>query len=238
MIGRRIDLPVAGMHDEAGRRADRQRRAFGDRMGDGNELDVERTDRDPRAGPDDLDRDLGRAGLAEPARLGEPGRERRGVDLRAEARPQLRQRADVVFVGVGDDDADEVLLHLLDEADIRHDEVDAGQVVAGERDAEIDHQPLAPLRRPIAVERAIHPDFAEPSERREHELAVVSHSRWAFPHAQTGRRRRAARHPGPAISRGRRPRSPRFRPPRETAIGRPRQVLRRRRRDGRGRPRS
>ena len=188
--GRRIDLPVAGMHDEAGRRADRQRRAFRNRVGDGHELDVEWADRDPRAGPDDLDRDLGRAGLAEPAHFGEPGRERRGVHLRAEARPQLRQRADVVFVGMGDDDADEVLLHLLDEADIRHDEVDAGQVVAGERDAEIDHQPLAPLRRPIAVERAIHPDFAEPSQRREHELVVVSHSRWAFPHAQTGRRRR------------------------------------------------
>ena len=41
---RRVDLPVAGVHDEAGRRADRQRAALGNRMGDGDEFDVERAD--------------------------------------------------------------------------------------------------------------------------------------------------------------------------------------------------
>ncbi len=95
----------------------------------------------------------------------------------------------MVFVRMGDDDADEVLLRLLDEADVGHDEIDAGQVVAGEGDAEIDHQPFARLRRPIAVERAIHADFAEAAEGREHEFAVVCHSGRAFPRGRSGRSR-------------------------------------------------
>ena len=234
----RVDLPVAGVDDEAGRRPDRQRRAFRDRMGDRHELDVERADRHARAGPDDLDRNLRRARLAEPARLGEAGGEGRGVDLSAEARPQIGERADVVLVRVGDDDADEVLPHLLDEADVRHDRVDARQVLAGEGDAEIDHQPFARLRRPVTVERAIHADFAQAPEGREHELAVVVHSGWAFPHElgrtrRDGRAIRFRRYPevggldrlGSAFAR-------------ETAIGRPRQALRRRPPGGRGRRRS
>ena len=184
-----VDLPVAGMDDEAGRRADRERRALRDRMGDGNEFDVERADLEPRARLDDPDRNLRRARLAEPARFGEAGGEGRRIDLDAEARPQLGQRADMVLVRMGDDDADEILLHLLDEADVGHDEIDARQVVAGEGDAEVDHQPLARLRRAIAVERAIHSDFAQAPERREHELAVVCHSVPAFPRKRSGRSR-------------------------------------------------
>ena len=61
--------------------------------------------------------------------------------------------------------------------EIRHDEIDARQVVAREGDAEIDHQPLAIARRPEAIERAIHADFAEAAERREHELRCRRSSR-------------------------------------------------------------
>ena len=138
---------------------------------------------------DDPERNFRRARLAEPPRFGEPGGEGRRVDLDAEARPQLGKRADMILVRMGDDDADEILLHLLDEADVRHDEIDAGQVVAGEGDAEVDHQPLARLRRAIAVERAIHSDFAQAPEGREHELAVVCHSVPAFPRMRSGRSR-------------------------------------------------
>ena len=42
----RVDLPVARMDDESGRRADRERRALGYRMGDRDEFDVERADLD------------------------------------------------------------------------------------------------------------------------------------------------------------------------------------------------
>ena len=173
---RRVDLPVAGMDDEAGRGADRQRAALGDRMGDGDEFDVERPDVDPLALRDHLDRDLGRAGLAEAARLGEAGGEAGHVDVDAEPRPEFGERADMVLVGVGDDEADEVLLRLLDEGEVGHDEIDARQILAGEGEAEIDHQPFAALGRPEAVERAIHADFAETAERGEYQLAVIGHS--------------------------------------------------------------
>ena len=58
----------------------------------------------------DLEGNLGRARLAQPTRLGETGREARRVDRRAEARPEIGERADVVLVRVGDDNADEILL--------------------------------------------------------------------------------------------------------------------------------
>src|SRR5271165_368153 len=185
----RVDLPVAGMDGEARRRANRECRALRDRMSDGDEFDVERPDRHALAGPHDLDRNFGCAGLPEAARLRESGSEGRSIDLHAEARPQIGERADMVFVRMGDDDAGEVLSRLLDETDVGHDEIDAGQVVACEGDAEIDHQPLARLRRPIAVERAIHADFAQAPQGREHELAVVCHSGRAFPRGRSGRSR-------------------------------------------------
>ena len=85
----------AGMDDEAGRRADRERGALRDRMGDGDEFDVERADRDAARRDSTIFSGIfGRAWLAEPARLGESGREasqrrpaRRGS---ATARPARR----------------------------------------------------------------------------------------------------------------------------------------------------
>ena len=85
---RRVDLPVAGVDDDAGRGADRQRAALGNRMGDGNELDVERADVEPRAAErDDLDRDLRRA------RLGRGGAPRRARRRSASYRPARRAAA-------------------------------------------------------------------------------------------------------------------------------------------------
>jgi hypothetical protein len=45
----------------------------------------------------------------------------------------------MVLMRMSDDDADEILLRLLDEAEVRHDEVDARQVLARKGDPEIDH---------------------------------------------------------------------------------------------------
>ncbi len=69
--------------------------------------------------------------------------ELRRVDRRLQPRPQVHQRADVVLVGMGDDDAEQVRALLLEEAHVRHDQVDAGQVVAREAHAAIDQHPLA-----------------------------------------------------------------------------------------------
>src|SRR5205807_6489074 len=79
-------------------------------------------------------------------------------------------RAERVLVRGGEDEAREIAPLRDQERDVRHDEIDAGQIVAGKRHAEIDRDPLA--LRPVAdaIEREIHPDLADPAERREQKL--------------------------------------------------------------------
>ena len=124
--------------------------------------------------------DLWRAQLAEPTRLGQSGRKTRHIDGRAQVRPEFSKGADVVLMRVGDDDADQILLCLLDKAQIRHDEIDAGHLLARKGDAKVNHQPLASVRRPITVKGAIHADLAQAAERGEHELIAVCHLGSAF----------------------------------------------------------
>ena len=117
------------------------------------------------------ERDLGdrhlveQAGLAQLA-LQHRGGERRGIDRRLEPRPQVGDGAEMVLVGVGDDDAGEILLALLDEGGIGHHDLDARHGVVAEGDAEIDHQPLAG----VAVEVEVHADLARAAERDEQQL--------------------------------------------------------------------
>ena len=96
------------------------------------------TEREAAAERHDGDRNLRRARLAQPLGLEQRGGERRGVDRNLEPRPQIEHRAEMIFVGVGEHEAEQVAALLHQEADVRHDEIDAGQVVAAERDAEID----------------------------------------------------------------------------------------------------
>ena len=86
----------------------------------------------------------------------------------------------MVLVRMGDDDADKVLLDLFDKSDVGKDEIDAGQFVAGEGDADIDQQPFAPFGWAEAVEGAVHADLAEAAKRREDQFVLVSHTLDAF----------------------------------------------------------
>ena len=69
------------------------------------------------------------------------GGERRGVDRRLETRPQPGDRADVVLVGVGDHDAEDVIGMLLDEGRVGQDDFDAGRRLVAEGDAQVDDDP-------------------------------------------------------------------------------------------------
>ena len=140
-------------------------------MRDIDEVDGERRKLDPPVQRRDIDRDLRRAGLRQPARFEQGGSERRGVKRHLELRPKIDQRAHMVFVRVGEHEADDVAALLDQEADVRQDEIDAGQVFfAAERDAAIDDQPFSPGTVAKAVDREIHPDLADAAERRENEL--------------------------------------------------------------------
>ena len=139
---RRIELPVAGVQDVAERRAQRQRMGLGDRVGDMDQRAVERPDAEALARRHDVDRHALEAALVELAAQHRGG-EARAPDRAAQALPEVGDRAEVVLVGVGQHEAAEVLAAARDEARVGQDDLDAGQRLVGEADAEVDHQPLA-----------------------------------------------------------------------------------------------
>lgn len=63
---------------------------------------------------------------------------------RAEVLEEVGQRAGVVLVTMGDDDAAQLLLTLEDVTVVRQDQVDPGVVIVGEHQAGIDHDHVIP----------------------------------------------------------------------------------------------
>ena len=94
--------------DRAERRADRERIRLRDRVRDGDVLDVERPDGEALRRRDDRDRDPRRARLARRAWLEQAGGEGGRVDRHLQPRPEVEQRAEMVLVRMGDDDAGEI----------------------------------------------------------------------------------------------------------------------------------
>src|SRR5882724_11812486 len=76
-------------------------------------------------------------------------------------------RADVIFMRVGQNDGEELMSALFDEAGIGHDDVDTWRVVVAEHDTEIDHDPLAARLGPITIEIEIHADLTRTAKRHE-----------------------------------------------------------------------
>src|SRR5262245_65135251 len=124
--GGRIDLPIPGVKHAAERGADDETVRFRDRMGHGYEFYVEWTERESTPERHDVHRDLGRTWLAFPLGLQQRSGKRRGVDWQLEARPQVEQRAEMILVRVREHTAAKMGAPLLQIADVRHDEIDAG----------------------------------------------------------------------------------------------------------------
>ena len=108
--------------------------------------------------------------LGEALGLEQRGGEGRGVDRHAQARPQVEDGAEMVLVRVGEHEGEKIVPLVEQTADVRHDQVDAGQIVAREGDAEVDREPLARILAAEAVEREVHADLAHAAEGREDEL--------------------------------------------------------------------
>ena len=82
----------------------------------------------------------------------------------------------MIFVGVRQHEADQIVALLLEEANVRHDQVDAGQMLlVAEGDAEVDRQPgtLMPVAEP--VDRQVHADLADAAERRKGQFVRPRH---------------------------------------------------------------
>ena len=89
-------------------------------------------------------------------------RQRRGVDGHArELGQHVRQAADVVLVGVGDEERLDLVAALLEVGDVGHDEVDAEHLLVGE------HQPAVDDDDVVAVLEDVHvlADLADAAER-------------------------------------------------------------------------
>src|SRR5690606_14820136 len=111
--------------------------------------------------------------------------ERRHPDLLLEPRPQIQQRAIVVFMRVGDDDTSHLVQLAFDETGIWQHEIDSRKRCIREGHANVDDDPLARPRRTEAVEGEVHSDFAYAAQRAEDELVPVLVSHTGTFHVQT-----------------------------------------------------
>ena len=162
----RIELPVAGVQQIAGTGADRERDGFRHRVGDRDGLDIERTDAEAPADREGVDlHGTGDAGFLQ-ALADQVRREGSGVDRAFQPGPEVMDGADMVFVGMGDHEADDVVHPLFDEGRIDHEGLDFRHVVAAEGDAGIDDQPFSGM----TVEGHVHADAVAAAEREKDDL--------------------------------------------------------------------
>jgi hypothetical protein len=118
---RRIDLPVAGMQHRSDFGVDCERMRFRNRMRHRNELDVERPEIDAAARGHHRDRNFRRIALGGAFGLKQGGAELGRVDRALQFGPEVDDGAEMVFVGVRQHQADQVLAFLFEELDIGHD---------------------------------------------------------------------------------------------------------------------
>jgi hypothetical protein len=82
----------------------------------------------------------------------------------------------MVFVGVGQHQADQVLALFLQEADVGHDQIDARQMLLIAKGyPEIDCKPRALMAVAEAVDRQVHADLADATKRRKSQFIRPRH---------------------------------------------------------------
>jgi hypothetical protein len=100
------------------------------------------------------------------------------MDRDLKLRPQMDQSSEMIFVRVRQHQAYNIAALLDQIADIGENELNAGEIIASEGNAEIDRKPPPVLLLAESVKREIHADLADPAERRENELIrVARHAR-------------------------------------------------------------
>ena len=165
-----VELEVAGVDDRPDRRAQGDPHRVGDRVADPERDDRERADLELIARVEREDRVVVELVLLDLV-AEEPARQRRGVDRHArELGEHVRQAADVVLVGVGDEEGLDLLAVLLEVGDVGDDEVDAEHLLVGEHEAAVDDDDL------VAVLEDVHvlADLAHPAERDDAERLIGS----------------------------------------------------------------
>ncbi len=170
-----VDLEVTGVEHDTLRRVHRDRVGVGHRVGDRDELDVERPDGDRLAVVDRAEVGaLGQAALVDPV-PGEAEGERGPVDRQrtvaevADAvavAQQVLDGADVVLVAVGEDERLDPLGVLPQVGEIGQDQVDPVHVRVGKHQPTVDEHDRAAgiVDRALLDRHAVATDLAEPAE--------------------------------------------------------------------------
>ena len=161
VVGRRgIDFEIAGMNDHAQRRVDRQRHAIHQAVRHLDGMDGERPDLETLARAD-----LAQIGIVEQSVLFQlvfdvGQRELRAPDRHVQFAQNPGQRADVVFVAVGQNDAAHPLAVFGQVGDIGDDDVDAQQFGFGKHQAGVDDDNVVTP----ANGHAVHPELAQAAQ--------------------------------------------------------------------------
>ncbi len=145
-------------------------------MRDGNEFDVERADIHASTGWYHGDRNFRRIALGLAFGLEQRGAELRRIDRASQLRPEIDDGAEMVLMGMRQHEAHQVLPLFLKESDVRHDQIDAGQMLlVTEGDAEVDRKPGALLALAEAIDRQVHADLADAAKRRKGQFVRPRH---------------------------------------------------------------
>ena len=166
-----IQFPVASVENAAIRRVDQHRIAFGNRMGERDVTEAERAEIEAGFIRDDMQLDLLGEAFFLQLQADKAGREGRGIERHAQISGKIRDGADMILMPVRQDDAQQVVAPLLDEAEIGQHQFDAGIGRVAESHAEVDHDPLALA----AVEIDVHADLARPAEGQEDQFILGCH---------------------------------------------------------------
>ena len=156
-----IELPVPRVQNRSNRRADRERVRFRDGMCQGYQFYIEVTHHKARRQIHDRNRDLtGQTGFCQFS-LQNRGREGCGPDRASQARPKMMNGPDMILMGMGQNQPDQLVPMGLDEGGVRHDDVNARRLIGTERDPQIDHEPLVIV--PVEIE--VHPNLTGTAKR-------------------------------------------------------------------------
>src|SRR6516162_10556116 len=146
------------------------------RMRDRNELHIERPEIDATARRHHRDRNLGRIALGGAFGLKQRSTEFRRINRTLQARPKVDHGAEMVFMGMRQHEPDQVLPFLLEKADVGHDRLDPRQMLLVAKGyPEIDGEPKALMAVAEAVDRQVHADLADATERRECQFVHLFH---------------------------------------------------------------
>jgi hypothetical protein len=156
-----VELEVTRVHDGADRRPEGDPHRVGDRMPDPERHHGERPDGDLVPGFEPDERVVVELVFLDLVSQ-EPARKDRRVDRHPrKLREHVRQRADVILVGMGDEERTDVGAALLEVGDVGDDEVDAKHLLVGEHQAAVDDDDV------VAVLEDVHvlADLPYPAER-------------------------------------------------------------------------